>query len=121
MAQVTVNFPTIINASLQVGDTVYFVNTTTASTFEINASNVVEFGVVAQLIGITGSYSGIVVSTSIPAASYPTLTDYFFFTKDNKANQSSVLGYYSQVNIRNNSKDEAELFSVGVDFFQSSK
>ena len=51
----------------------------------------------------------------------PTYEDFIMFSKDNKVNLSSLLGYYSRVQFRNNSKDEAELFAVGADFVESSK
>ena len=43
------------------------------------------------------------------------------FSKDNKVNLGSLLGYYSEVEFRNNSIDKAELFSVASDFIESSK
>jgi hypothetical protein len=43
------------------------------------------------------------------------------FSKDNKANMSSILGYYAEIEFKNNSKTEAELFSVGTEVFESSK
>ena len=46
---------------------------------------------------------------------------FIMFSKDNKANMSSILGYYASAQFRNDSLDEAELFSVGVDIFESSK
>tara|TARA_R110002110_G_scaffold297707_2_gene511787 strand:- start:242 stop:868 length:627 start_codon:yes stop_codon:yes gene_type:complete len=51
----------------------------------------------------------------------PLEDDFIMFSKDNKVNLSSLLGYYSKVQFRNNSKDEAELFAVGADFVESSK
>ena len=121
MPNIDIAFPDPINASIQIGDTVYFVNTNNVGSFDINSSSVVMLGTVVNLIGNVGFYLTMTVSTSLPASDYPVLTDYFFFTKDNKANQSSVLGYYSEVQFRNDSTDEAEIFSIGVDSFQSSK
>ena len=43
------------------------------------------------------------------------------FSKDNKANLSSLLGYYAETKFVNNSTEEAELFSVGTEVFESSK
>jgi hypothetical protein len=43
------------------------------------------------------------------------------FSKDNKVNLSSMLGYYAIARWSNNSTDEAELYSVGADVFESSK
>jgi len=46
---------------------------------------------------------------------------YIMFSKDNKANMSSILGYYASVEYRNSSQIKSELFNVGTDFFESSK
>ena len=46
---------------------------------------------------------------------------YIMFSKDNKANMSSMLGYYASVEYRNNSTTKAELFNVGAEVFESSK
>ena len=43
------------------------------------------------------------------------------FSKDNKVNLSTLLGYYAEIEIVNNSKEEAELFSIASDVFVSSK
>ena len=43
------------------------------------------------------------------------------FSKDNKANMSSLVGYYASVELRNNSLDKAELFNIGSVFTESSK
>tara|TARA_R100001163_G_C5058478_1_gene195091 strand:- start:720 stop:1715 length:996 start_codon:yes stop_codon:yes gene_type:complete len=46
---------------------------------------------------------------------------FIMFSKDNKANMSSLVGYYASVELRNNSLDKAELFNVGSVFTESSK
>ena len=50
-----------------------------------------------------------------------TTGSYIMFSKDNKANMSSILGYYASVEYRNSSQIKSELFNVGTDFFESSK
>tara|TARA_Y100001963_G_C6577642_1_gene351852 strand:- start:58 stop:552 length:495 start_codon:yes stop_codon:yes gene_type:complete len=45
---------------------------------------------------------------------------FIMFSKDNKANMSSLLGYYANAQFRNNSTDKAELFNVGTEVFESS-
>ena len=49
------------------------------------------------------------------------VNDFIMFSKDNKANMSSLMGYYAKVQMKNNSTSEAELFSLETDFFESSK
>jgi len=46
---------------------------------------------------------------------------FIMFSKDNKVNLSSALGYYASVTFKNNSTEKAELFNVGADVFESSK
>ena len=45
---------------------------------------------------------------------------FILFTKDNKVNLSSPLGYFAAVKMVNDSRDESELFSVGAEVFESS-
>jgi hypothetical protein len=51
----------------------------------------------------------------------PTTSAFYFFSKDNKYNMSSLTGYYGDVKFRNNSTEKAELFATSVDVTQSSK
>ena len=46
---------------------------------------------------------------------------FIMFSKDNKVNLSSALGYYASATLRNDSPDKAELFNIGADIFESSK
>jgi len=102
-----------LNVSLQVGDTAYYVPTSTSGGFSINSSNVVEIGVVTNITGLV-----VTVGTQI---NNPPNGAYILFSKDNKANLSSALGYYAEVKFKNSSTTTSELFSVGMDIFESSK
>ena len=62
-----------------------------------------------------------VVFTTLAPALYPNTGDFILFSKDNKANLSSMLGYYAKIKMRNNSRKKAELFKVGADYSESSK
>ena len=46
---------------------------------------------------------------------------YYFFQKDANVNTSSLLGYYAEVELTNDSTSKAELFSVGTEISESSK
>ena len=62
------------------------------------------------------------VVTIVPGTTTCTGTGSFImFSKDNKVNLSSVLGYYASATFRNDSTEKAELFNVGADIFESSK
>ena len=43
-----------------------------------------------------------------------------FFGKDNEINTSSVIGYYAEVQMKNESTSEAEIFAVSSEVFISS-
>ena len=47
--------------------------------------------------------------------------DFIMFSKDNKANLSSLLGYYAETTFLNDSPYEAELFATSTEFSESSK
>ena len=53
--------------------------------------------------------------------STPLTGDFVLFTKNNAINTSSLLGYYADVKLENNSKIKAEIFSIGSEITESSK
>ena len=107
-----------LNVSAQIGDTAYYVPTQTNSQFQVNSSDIIEIG---NITAINQDGLGFSCFTTLQSNMYPSSSDYIFFSKDNKVNQSNVLGYYARVKLKNNSKDKAELFAVGADCFESSK
>ena len=133
MPTIDLTFPNDINVSVQIGDTAYYVDTTpvgptqewAASTtphFTGPQSGIIELGPIINLI--QGIPSTIVCDMSLSVLAIhglPQLDDFIMFSKDNKANLSSLLGYYAKVKFTNNSTDEAELFSIGANIFESSK
>ena len=131
LVPITLNFTKPLNVSIQVGDMVYYCNTVPSTTAvavppavtvvhqSAPSTEIVKMGEVIDLLRI-GPPSQIVCwihSTTPP----PTPGSFIMFSKDNKVNLSSLLGYYAEVEFRNNSKTKAELFSVGADVFESSK
>lgn len=130
---VTLNFGQPLNASCQVGDTAYYVRTTDDGgsinaagdlvPFEKDNGSIVEIGQIREITPFDGSNALVKCMTDLPydGALGNTEIQFILFSKDNKANLSSVLGYYADVKMVNSSTTEAELFSVGVDYFESSK
>jgi len=47
--------------------------------------------------------------------------NFIMFSKDNKVNKNSLIGYYAEVKLENNSSSKAELFSIGSEITESSK
>jgi len=110
--------PHQLNVSAQVGDIAYYVPTSTSAQFQVNSSDVVQIGVITNILATGLGFS---CSTTLTPSMYPGDNDYLFFAKDNKVNQSNVLGYYAKVELKNNSKERAELYAVSADCFESSK
>ena len=113
MAVTTLTFTSPLNVSCKIGDTAYYVVTSASGGFNINSASVVEIGIITAI-------SGMVVTVGNSLATVPSGA-FILFSKDNKANMSSVLGYYAEVKLKNTSTDYCELFSVGVEAFESSK
>tara|TARA_Y100000401_G_scaffold24955_2_gene17283 strand:- start:6519 stop:6863 length:345 start_codon:yes stop_codon:yes gene_type:complete len=114
MAVTTLTFTEPLNVSCQVGDTAYYVPTSTSGGFSVNSSSITEIGVITSISGLVVVVGNSFVAT-VPVGAF------ILFSKDNKANMSSALGYYAEVKMKNTGTIEAELFSVAVDMFESSK
>lgn len=138
MALINLTFMHEINVSVQIGDTVYFVPTnpvglagangnwasTTTPHMSNARENVIEIGPVQNITPWDGSVSIIQADYADDiSAQYgpPQPADFIMFSKDNKANLSSLLGYYAMAEIRNNSTEKAEMFGIAADFVESSK
>tara|TARA_Y100000401_G_C8233545_1_gene179318 strand:+ start:14 stop:367 length:354 start_codon:yes stop_codon:yes gene_type:complete len=114
----TLTFSHPLNVSCQIGDTVYYVDTTTSGGFNINSSSVVEIGIISAIGGTTAAPEITVANhqvSTLPNGAF------ILFSKDNKANMNSPIGYYCEIKLKNTSTNYSELFHVGVDIFESSK
>jgi len=120
MPTLTLTFSKPLNVSCQVGDTAYTVPTSVNSGFVVNSHAVTEIGTITRIQNPLTNSPVVTVDTLLPN-SYHGLSYFVFFSKDNKANLSSILGYYADIKFRNNSTTEAEIFSIGADMFVSSK
>ena len=118
------------NVSCQVGDVVYKSTLTQsqATTGFTTGDTPVKVGTVYSLLPTLGSpKTGIMMQTDLTVAQYNLSStkintgDFVMFSKDNRANLSSMLGYYMQADFKNNSTHEATLFSVGSEVSISSK
>jgi len=127
MATITLQFWRKDYPSLQVGDTAYYSSTTSSAGF--NTSNsFTKIGLVKSIDNTTtlnSEYNGSETTTLTceidDATPVPTTSDFVFFSKDNKVNTTSLLGYYASVKFFNKSEEKAELFSIGCEIAESSK
>jgi hypothetical protein len=106
----TLTFANSINKSLQIGDTVHYAvvtNNVTGSPIEVGS--------------VTAFTDTTVTCNVASTADVPTTSNFFFFSKDNKANLSSLVGYFAEVEMKNESTSEVELYQVGSEIVESSK
>ena len=136
-----------INESLQIGDgiitgdDVYYCPTATHGGFRtvdnanINTTGIVRIGKATSVNNIVTIVPGgiqyeLIVRTD-PSFSagvvgpivsgYNQATDFIMFSKNTQANRSSLVGYFAEVTLANDSPDPAELFGVSTEASESSK
>jgi len=108
---ITITFANSVNSSIQIGDSVYYSTITNGVT-----------DAPTELGSIT-AYTNTTVTCSIDASASTSglASKFYFFAKDNKANLSSLVGYFAEVEMKNESTSEVELYQVGSDIAESSK
>tara|TARA_X000001382_G_C3060086_1_gene143989 strand:+ start:131 stop:523 length:393 start_codon:yes stop_codon:yes gene_type:complete len=130
MASVTITFPHTINISIQPGDIMYAsLMGNTFATFGQQAGTnntgnpVVNTAPIA--IGKVTSVDHFNKSVVIDDNGYTPVTistaHYLFFSKDRRVNMSGVTGYFAEVEYRNESKLQTEIFATATDYSESSK
>ena len=119
MAYIDLTFG-ITNSSIDIGDTVYYVNPTTSGGFTVSNDKVL----IGDVESVSTTDTTIVVKVDCDVDLDSTLitsNSFIFFSKNNVVNASSIKGYYGLVEFKNDSTSAMELFSVGCDISQSSK
>ena len=116
---------TSIPDSLQIGDTGYYASTSGSAGGFSTGSSVVAFGEVSDVDRVARTITFVVDDTSTngisPDVTPPTQAHFIMFGKNEVVNSSGLLGYYAEVKFVNDSKEYAELFSVGSEISESSK
>tara|TARA_R110002073_G_scaffold69949_3_gene173271 strand:- start:488 stop:844 length:357 start_codon:yes stop_codon:yes gene_type:complete len=118
MIHLQLNF-LVINESLQVGDTVFYLPTVSASGgFEYSNQQKRLLGTVVE-IGI--NFIRVLYDNINNPNPAPSSGDYIMFAKNNSVNTSGIKGYYAEVGLVNNAVTPIELFSIGAGVSESSK
>lgn len=102
----------IKNDSLQVGDVAYYKTPTPIGSTDF-AYNPILIGIITNI-----SNDSITIDST---SSTPGPNDFIMFSKNKSVNNTSLLGYYAEVKIANNSMDHAELFALSSEITPSSK
>lgn len=147
MAYVTLTLNHLKNVSVQKGDELYFVPTGSGvfstGNFNVDTSNILYLGPIISIttqqevgdltnneavnygkhvlvIAVDPQLSIGAQGQIVSGLVLPTPDDFLMFSKNNKSNMSSIAGYYAELVFINNSKNYAELFSIGTEVTESS-
>lgn len=118
MPATILTFTSPINSSVQVGDIIYYVNTSTLPNSTVTqgiTSNVTKLGIITNITSTSVNVKHQASVLPPPAGAY------IMFEKDKQVNSSSLIGYYAEVELVNNSDDKIELFSLGSEVSENSK
>jgi hypothetical protein len=101
------------NTSLQINDAAYYVKDDDTTT------SITSFTDSIKLIGVITEIGNdyIIVDSGV----LPPDDAFIMFSKNKIANNTSLLGYYAEVELSNNSTKKAELFSLSSEVAPSSK
>ena len=80
----------------------------------LESYNIQKAGVVINLTSNT-------ITVDATGGNPPSINDYILFSKNQAINTSSLLGYYADVKLENNSKKKVEIFSLSSEITESSK
>ena len=74
-----------------------------------------------ELGPVTAITNNIITCEYSPGMPTPNTSSFIMFCKNRIVNMSSLLGYFGEFRIRNNSTEKAEMYSISVDVSESSK
>jgi len=112
----------IQNVSLNIGDVAYYIESSAlASGTDISvASNTTGGQEVIKKIGEITNVGGTFITIDSPLLTPPDGA-FIMFSKNKIANNTSLLGYFAEVTLKNNSTSPAELFALNSQVAPSSK
>lgn len=119
MASITLTFTAPLNESCQVGDMAYAVATTSTGGFD-TGNALTTIGQIRQITN-PASNSPEIICNTILASGNAVHNNFILFRKDERVNLSSILGYYAETKFVCDDLGKAELFSISLDTFDSSK
>ena len=108
-----ISFNSDLNESVQIGDVAYYVLPTSVGGFNQSTAT-------PTLIGTITDLKSNFIKIDDPVNNPPD-DSFIMFRKNDTVNDSSVIGEYVEVTLKNSSTSEAELFSVGSEVALSSK
>jgi hypothetical protein len=123
---ININLTTnITNDSVSVGDLVYLITPTTIGGFQTTTTPTTIPTYVGIIEQILFSGDGTMLNTLVVDESgtfnNSNIGDFLMFMKPSEINISGLVGYFAEVEIRNNSTEKAEMYSIASEITPSSK
>ena len=120
--EIRLTFNEPLNHSLQVGDTIWYTNTSQTGGYDTaGLSQTIKLGTVEEISNQYRKHMVIISNYTLTTPPVNLEQSFVMFSKDNKANLTSLTGYYAKARFENNSKEKAELFAVSSEIVVSSK
>lgn len=107
MPDITLTFGNPLPVTVQTGDIAWYL--------DVSAATEVQMGAITSINGTT------IVVNADAGVQPPETEDFVFYVKDPVGKVGQLKGYYAEIQFRNNTTKYAELFSVGMEVFESSK
>ena len=120
--QITLTFTQPLNCSVAAGDTVFYTPVSQGGGYNVASTNTLEE--LGTVVSVSDQYSQpvlVVSNNTMSVAPIITTATFIAFRKNNKVNLTSLKGYFAEAKLTNNSKEKAELFSVGSEIVINSK
>lgn len=129
MITLNLTLPNYLNVSLQVGDMIYARTTLQQTgandlqggptTVDTDATHIV--GVLRQINFLGDNQWSLEVDETVVSNTYkPLVGDFLMFSKYDQSS-GDLIGYYAEAKFANDSKEKAEIFSVGSEIIINSK
>ena len=117
----SLTFTQEINSSLQVGDLVYYIPTSTLPNSTIQQATTASTTYLGIVTSINPGLNTVINVIYEPTVTPPTGGEFIMFEKDKRVNSSSLIGYYANVELVNSSDGKVELFALAAGVSENSK
>ena len=108
----------ITNDSFQIGDIAYFVSVNPSNNGIISSQS--DPQILGKIDAISSDLKQITINNP-QNVNQISQNDFLMFQKDTSVNNTSLLGYFAEVKLINNSTEKAELFALSSEIRLSSK
>ena len=108
----------ITNDSFQIGDIAYFVSVNPSNNGIISSQS--DPQILGKINAISSDLKQITINNP-ENVNQISQNDFLMFQKDTSVNNTSLLGYFAEVKLINNSTEKAELFALSSEIGLSSK